>query len=111
MTFDPGPYTLSMEIIDNIFKMPEGKLVKAAVRVGDKLYLGWRHADIMRELKEHNIVEHVFAEDQGFVTENGRFLMRPQAKSWAFYVEQIEDTEGPILTSEDLWDNEGNPRG
>jgi hypothetical protein len=95
---------------------PEGKLAKAALIFRDKLYTGWRHAeirwDIIAETKApREEIFHLMADDwaNGFVTENGRFLTRKQALNYARSIGQINEIIGSELTSEDLWDAEGNP--
>lgn len=43
----------------------------------------------------------------GFLTENGYFLTRKQAAVYAIARKQITCTKLPVLTSEDLWDDDG----
>jgi plasmid maintenance system antidote protein VapI len=93
---------------------PEGKIVKAAILVGDKTYVGWRHADIRNEILETTDISREdiarIMHDEwkvGFITENGRFLTRKQALIYGRVHGQITEIAGSVLTSEDLWDNEG----
>lgn len=92
---------------------PEGKLVKAAIVVGEKTYTGWRHADIRNEIALTGIprgeICAITSDDWkvGFITENGRFLTRRQALTYGRSIGQVKKLIGSVLTSEDLWDNEG----
>jgi hypothetical protein len=99
---------------DNI--LPEGKIVRAAIIFRGKTYTGWRHADIRNDII--NIIDPPRLEisntmadpwSVGFVTENGRFLTRNQAQTYGQYIGQLKHFIGSVLTSEDLWDNNGNP--
>jgi hypothetical protein len=101
-------------MIDNI--RPEGKIVKAAIIFNDKIYTGWRHSDIRDDIR--NLVNPPRLDlanalhdpwKCGFVTENGRFLTRKQALTYGMTIGQINEITGSVLTSEDLWDNQGNP--
>jgi hypothetical protein len=99
-------------------KDPEGKLVKAAIVFKDNLYVGWRHSHIRDDIKKKfpnltplemsTVMDNKWS--QGFVTENGRYLPRHQAYPYAVRIGQVkmEDIRG-TLTSEDLWDQFGNP--
>lgn len=83
----------------------DSKLVNAAVRVGDVVHVGWRHADIMRSLDPP---EYVKLDQQGFVDQHGNFYSRRVAAVVALRAKQI--TEMPnTLTSESLWENDGHP--
>ena len=93
---------------------PEGKIVKAAVLVGDKTYVGWRHADIRNDIvattnTPREEMAAIMHDDWkcGFITENGRFLTRRQALIYGQSIGQIDEIKGSVLTSEDLWDNDG----
>jgi len=93
---------------------PEGKIVKAAILVGEKVFTGWRHADIRNEIVvttdiSREEIAAIMHDDWkcGFITENGRFLTRNQALTYGQSIGQITKTIGSVLTSEDLWDNNG----
>jgi hypothetical protein len=87
---------------------PAGPIIKAAIRLHGTIYTGWRHAAIKQEIgvgtpipdPDWNI---------GFITENGYFLTRKQAKLYALVRKQITHTQLPVLSSEDLWDDNGKP--
>lgn len=95
--------------------IPEGKIVKAAIKVGDEIFTGWRHSDIRNIIiKEKSMSQEEMKKimnpwNQGFVTENGIFLTRTQAYSYGQFMGQVGSIIGSELTSEDLWDNYGNP--
>ncbi len=93
---------------------PEGKLVKAAIVFEGNTYVGWRHADIrddIRNLVNPSRIDIANAmHDEwkvGFITENGRFLTRRQALTYGRSIGQVKKLIGSVLTSEDLWDNDG----
>jgi len=93
---------------------PEGRLVRAAIRYNGKIYTGWRHAKIQQEFGGPAVLLKDPDRDVGFVTENGRYLTRKQAKQYAYLIKQIPMTVArgmcALLSSEDLWDDEGVPR-
>jgi len=95
---DPIPYSDTQP-------MPDSRLTHAAVRVGDVVCLGWRHADIM-----HSITPRVYVDQdqQGFVDQHGSFYGRYQAARVAYHAGQIADIP-PTLVSEMLWDGNGEP--
>lgn len=91
-----------------------GKITKAAIRLKDKVYTGWRHSEIFQELKQLGFPREELAKlnqdwDQGFITETGKYLPRIQALGYARYIGQIDTITGSALTSEDLWNNDGSP--
>lgn len=97
-------------------RLKYGRIAKAACKTPDgKIHTGWRHAYIRDDIRElgYSIEDcRRSLHDPwscGFVTEDGTFLTRKQALSYGRYIGQIDKLIGGILTSEDLWDNEGNP--
>jgi hypothetical protein len=96
---------------------PEGRICKAAIVFKGKTYLGWRHAEIrnmiMQEDDSREDIMHTMHNPWavGFITENGRFLTRNQALIYGRNHGQIGDIIGSELTSEDLWDADGTPKG
>ena len=87
------------------------KIVKAAVKVGDKVYVGWRHAHIISYLHCNGVVPHVYQEMQGFVDNMGWFFNRQNSVVIASGARQCrwDQIKCKQLLSEDLWDNEGKP--
>jgi hypothetical protein len=84
------------------------KISKAAVRQGEFVYTGWRHAEIMIEMREAGL-NPVSQDDQGFVDQEGFFYRRIAADTIVRMNDQAK-ISGSILTSEDLWDRDGNVR-
>lgn len=85
----------------------DARLVKAAVRHGCQVYTGWRHSLILRHMTGLDIsaTQH----DHGFVDQYGMFYDRYLAARIAKRAHQIARL--PImLTSEDLWDDDGTAR-
>jgi hypothetical protein len=68
------------------------KIVKAAVKVGDKVYVGWHHRDIFDEIWETERlgIDEIKQEMQGFVTNTGKFVNRIEAANIAFKAGQIK---------------------
>lgn len=90
-------------------KPKDSRLVKAAIRIHNDVYTGWRHSEIIRYVaKEQKIVPFVNTEMQGFVTADGEWLRRASCSYIAFASGQTTKYIA-TLCSEDLWDNEGNP--
>jgi hypothetical protein len=96
------------------FKAYDGKYAKitnAAIRVGDTVYAGIRHANIMSYLREANLCDHVSYEMQGFVDADGTFFSRYQAQRIVWHTKQMPFGKklAPDLLSEHLWDEDGKP--
>lgn len=85
------------------------KLVKAAIRCGEVVYTGWRHAQIIAYLRENNLCDYVSQESQGFIDQLGNFYRRSPASCLAFKNKQCKEFI-ETLTSEDLWDINGNSK-
>lgn len=87
------------------------KLIKAAVRVDDAVYCGWRHFHIMWHLKELGVPGPISMDQQGFVDQHGNFYRRPCCATIVLMSGQLTErkSECEELLSEELWDNEGNP--
>ena len=94
---------------------PEGKLVKAAIVLGDKVYTGYRHAQIRTDMIISGIPQDTIDSTMndpwkvGFITENGRFLTRKQSLPYARSIKQINKIIHNEICSEDLWDEQGQP--
>lgn len=85
----------------------DSRLVKAAVRYLDHVYTGWRHSEIISHL--NSLDAPTTQDDQGFIDQHGVFYGRYQAARIALRARQIARLT-PMLTSEDLWDDNGTPR-
>lgn len=60
------------------------KIVKAAINHKGKIYEGYRHGNIMQEIHEE-----VKPDEQGFLTDTGRFVSRVEAAKIAYEAGQI----------------------
>jgi hypothetical protein len=86
------------------------RIDRAAVRCGDKVYSvprPGRHHDILRVIFEANdpLLPLITLRDQGFVTDQGRFVSREEACVIARAAGQILVKTNPEyqLFSEDVW--------
>ena len=85
------------------------KLVKAAVvDTDDKVYIGWRHWEILHHMKSIGCERRSTTDDQGFVDQYGNYYRRKVCSSITFANGQLKEFKDPVL-SEYLWDDEGNP--
>lgn len=83
-------------------RMPEGlRIVAAAVKRGERVWTGTRHADIIRVVFGET-GQRVTQDEQGFVDNTGWFSNRFQAGAIAFQAGQTKDRKQTLL-SEDLW--------
>ena len=66
-------------------------IVKAAVKIGDKVYTGFHHRDIFDEIweKEKVGIDYIPQSAQGFITNTGKFVDRGEAADIAFKAGQI----------------------
>lgn len=82
----------------------EIELIKhAAVKsVDGQIFMAKQHADCFGKAHYIKVKLSSKAEDQGFVTNKGRYLTRGEAAKLALESGQI-DKVTPILFSEDLW--------
>ncbi len=84
------------------------KIIKAAVKFGDLVFIGWRHSDIITHV--HALGKgYTTQEDQGFVDQHGNFYNRYQSARIALRARQITKLPSVIM-SEDLWDKYGKAR-
>jgi len=65
----------------------DARLVKAAVRVDDVVYVGWRHATIMNDQLPRTRIDQ---DQQGFVDQYGNFYNRYRSARIALRAEQIK---------------------
>ncbi len=87
----------------------EHRIVKAAVRVGETVYIGWRHAVIMRHVTSQGAADYIDQDMQGFVDNLGNFHSRYMSAKIACRARQIRDIRLSTLLSEELWDEDGTP--
>jgi hypothetical protein len=91
----------------------EHKIVKAAIKFGDKVYVGWRHIHILDHLRHegHDRLSFGSQEDQGFINNLGWFFDRYMSAKIASGARQCtwSQIRAKTLLSEDLWDEEGTP--
>lgn len=90
-------------------------IVKAAIRFQGKVYTGWRHCSIIRDIVEQTGCKRVCGE-QGFIVgdgsvlDEGTFVGREEACRIAREAGQGKIKEGQQdLFSEDVWDKNGQP--
>ena len=83
-------------------------LVKAAIRIDDKVYTGWRHAEIWRFMREAGITGTFKIKEEGFIDQDNMFYRRASCAVLASINKQISEPVH-VLTSELLWDEDGNP--
>jgi hypothetical protein len=84
------------------------RLVKAAIWYGDNVYTGWRHSNILWYMRDLGLPRVRENEYQGFVDQDGMFHHRKRCSVIAFRNKQVKEYKR-VLTSEDLWDNSGQP--
>jgi hypothetical protein len=84
------------------------RIVAAGVRQGEFVYTGWRHAEIILDMREAGL-GYVSQDDQGFVDQGG-FFYRRSAAGVIVRLNKQADFTGHVLTSEDLWDVDGVPK-
>lgn len=80
------------------------ELIKhAAVKSADGwIFIGKCHADCLHKMHHINVPYGKGAENQGFITSEGRFVSRNEAARIAFLADQIEGCTN-LLFSENLW--------
>jgi hypothetical protein len=84
--------------------MKHEKIILAAINLNDNncVVTCKRHADALVYLAKNGILG-VNNLTQGFITSQGRFVDRAEAKKIAIKAGQIAESEFPQLYSEDLW--------
>ena len=83
-----------------------GKVVKAAVWVGQLTCIGRRHGKIIQELVKAGLDGHgkgITQSQQGFIDQDGEYLDRKEAYQRAVEHGQIEDKGTKTLLSEMVW--------
>ena len=85
---------------------------KAAIQYQEKVYTGWRHAQIGQDMLKAGVCKRPYpgGPAQGFVTSEGKFVDREEARKIA---EAAGQGQLPLrrleLFSEDLWTSKGIP--
>ncbi len=86
------------------------RLVRAAVcGDDDKVYTGWRHADISWYMHENGISRSNTTDAEGFIDQHGNYYRRRVCGSIAWSSGQLKEFKN-IVNSEDFWDNNGNSK-
>lgn len=75
------------------------KIVAAAIKVGDQVYVSRRHGAIMQKIWEKQSKLRISQEMQGFVASDGKFYTRFQAGSIAFTAGQTKARKQSLLRS------------
>ena len=65
------------------------KIVKAAIKINEKIWSGYRHSNIMADIWAENHNQEIETSQQGFLTDTGRFVDRTEAADIAFKAGQI----------------------
>lgn len=88
------------------------RIVKAAIKIDDKVWTGWRHDKIIFHVVTNRIVPQVLdSHEQGFIDQDGFFYSRYMSAKIAHLSRQLPVRRYEhILTSEELWDVDGKPR-
>lgn len=84
-------------------------IAKAAILYEGKVYTGWRHFQIGQEMIRAGVCRAPFpsGKAQGFVTNEGRFVSRQEARRIAKKAGHGNFMRPTMLFSEDLWDMNG----
>lgn len=83
-------------------KVPERILHAAVKDKNGTIFTGKCHSDCFRNIAFTGFQRSQKPEDQGFVTDKGRFVERGVAAKIAFRAGQIKEAKS-LLYSEDLW--------
>lgn len=95
---------------DHFREYNEIVFVKAAVISEDQyVFIGWRHANILQYMKSIGCKPDKSEHAQGFIDELGNYYRRVICKNIALRNGQLKK-QVYVLTSEDLWDKDGNKR-
>jgi len=77
-------------------------IVSAAINHGGKIWTGKRHSEIMQNIWDQETYAPIPQEEQGFMTDSGKFVNRFQAGAIAFRSGQTKIRKENLL-SEHLW--------
>lgn len=78
-------------------------IAAAAILYDDQIWTGARHCDIMVTLLQYDRYEPVTQHMQGFLTDNGIFVSRADARNIAIRAGQLDADHKGVLMSELLW--------
>jgi hypothetical protein len=78
------------------------EIKEAAILYNNKIYTGLRHYIIINYMKENGISIPIIGE-QGFITDDYKFVDRKEAYYIALKANQIKEKRIPRLFSEDLY--------
>lgn len=86
-------------------------IVKAAIIHNGKVYTGWRHCFIIRDISESIGGKAIGSGGQGFIDSDGNYVTREEACKIALESGQITKPkyQPDIIFSEELWENDGSP--
>jgi len=83
-------------------------IIASAIKFNNKIFLGRGHSAIVLQikLKYRDCKLKISPQEQGFYTDDGRFLSRKEARQHAIDCNQVkeEDLYCDDFTSEDIWD-------
>jgi hypothetical protein len=89
-----------------VIKPVKTYVICAAVRIDGQVFLGYNHADIIKNLADANPDIYIRQDMQGFMLNTGQFCMRPAAYCVAVKAGQTKNNNR-VLLSEDtgnrLW--------
>ena len=108
MTIEQNTTLQSIPILETQPPARDSRLVRAAIKLPNQVITGWRHSDILYHIGKYLGVATT-QEDQGFIDQYFCWYNRFQSARIALHAKQILKLPN-VLTSEDLWDNDGTPR-
>jgi len=81
-------------------------IIAGAIKFNNKIYLGRGHSDIIFNIriKYKDCKLKILPQDQGFYTNDKRFLSREEALEHAIECKQVKrESVYSVFTSEDIW--------
>ena len=82
------------------------KVVAAAILHDGRIWTGARHSDLIyKAVRDNPDIDpfRITQDEQGFLTDDGRFVSRAAAKAIAWKAGQIREDDDRALLSEHLW--------
>lgn len=77
------------------------KIIKAAIKIGNKIYECRRHFEGIQAAVLDG-ADRVNQDQQGFITDEGKYVSREEAAKIAFKAGQTKKIKNPLM-SEHLW--------